>query len=208
MKEKQIRKWIVGWFALFGVVMLVSMVGAVWVAMKQMGGDSIESMQRTLQFVSAGASILLPLCQIGLGWVLYSSVDKLARWGGGALAVSGLVQVLNQCVAVYLLASSIEKMPLWAIVTFSIVGTLTACAAVLIIAKYYTNTKMYNWALAFCVGQIGVAISTVWVNANPDSKMMALNLGLCSFVVTISEIVYMVLWYKHLNARQSGPIVE
>jgi hypothetical protein len=199
MKEKQIRKWIVGWFVLFGVVMLVSMAGAVWAAMKQMGGDGIESMQRTLQFVSACTNTLLPLCLIGLGWVLDSSADKLAQWGGGALAVSGFVQVLNQCVAIYLLAASIETMALWATVIFALAETLTACAAVLLIAKYYSNTKLYNWALAFCVGQIGVAISTVWINANPDAKIMALNLGLCSLIVTISQIVYMVLWYKHLK---------
>jgi hypothetical protein len=102
-------------------------------------------------------------------------------------------------VAIYLLAASIETMALWATVIFALAETLTACAAVLLIAKYYSNTKLYNWALACCVGQIGVSIFTVWINANPDAKIMALNLGLCSLIVTISQIVYMVLWYKHLK---------
>lgn len=207
MQENQIRKWIVGWLVLFGVVMLVSTATAVWAAMKQIAGGGIEDMQRMLQFINASTGILLPLCLIGLGWVLYSSANaKLARWGGGTLAVSGLVQVLNQCVAIYLLAASIEKMALWATVVFALAGTITACAAALIIARNYTNEKMYNWALAFCVGQIGVAISTVWMNLNPDATIMAMNLGLCSMIVTVSQIVYMVQWYKHLKATPKEPV--
>ncbi len=188
MKTKALRAWIIAMLACLGGYVLYSGL-ATWIP-------------KTLffQYFSIFFYSTVPLCLLMIGLLLTKEdSSKLAKWGGALLAIDGAIGLLWQ---VLLLIGKIQSTMLIStpiMISHTCMGALLKGAAFILLALYFSDKRMFGWAIVIAVFEMAFAGTfSAWQMIPKGHTLMALY-ALFSVIVLVCEVVFMVKMLKKLK---------